>query len=348
MVLPLIAAGALVSVGTAAYTAYQQGKISKEAYQRQKSLIEDYKRQMDSIGPNDTPPTYSPELMRVIGTYEPEIAQRIQEETPELIQESASGQEKQYQKDVLSQLSSLSQTGDDAISRAQREEAAFEADAATKRRRNEAVKQMTQRGLGGSGADILAQIQGGQDASVEQRRAALQAAANAQSRRYDALNQLGSMAGQVRGQNTNTESANKQIMNSFRQRTANARQNYEQAVAETRNDAQRYNLNVAQSVADANVGINNRGQMVNQDRQYDTATAEKDRQRGMVANMTGMQQTAATSKQQGDMANNAAWGQVGQATGSSLGSLGTYYDNKAARDTELEQRVLDRQASKRG
>jgi hypothetical protein len=264
--IPVLAAMAVVSVASAAYTAYKNGEISEEEYARAQQDAEEYQRAVEELGDAAPPPQYSPELIGILAKYNPELPMQIQEAAPEMISESESVTEKGLQRDVLSKLSQLSETGDDAISLAQREQAAFDADSNAKRRRDQVVKDMAQRGLGGSGADILTQMQAQQDANVTERQAALDAAAGAQGRRYDALNKLGSLAGQVRGQNTDVESLNRNIMNSFKQRTASAKQIFENNRANTMNEAQQYNVGNENSRNIQNVGIKNQGQMTNQNR----------------------------------------------------------------------------------
>lgn len=261
--IPLLIVGAAVAAGAAIYNAYQQGKISREEYERKRKLLEQYQAEVDRIGPGSPPPPLSMEQYQIMGQYAPEVASFYEQQAPELITEAGSTQERGYQRDVMSRLSNLAQTGDDAISRAAREQAGFEADAAAKRRREQILREYSQRGMGGSGQQLLADIAGSQQADVAQRQAALQAQAGAQQRAYQALGDLGSLASNVRQQNTSTERANRDIMNQFTRDVATNRNAYNRYVAQTRNDAQQTNLNNLQNVANANVGIRNQENFLN-------------------------------------------------------------------------------------
>lgn len=341
----------VAAVATSLYSAYKQGQISEDQLAQQQKMLEDYKRELDNLPEGAPPPVFTPELYQVISTYKPEFAQQIEEEAPELVTEQDSVTEKGYQRDVLNKLSNLSQTGSDAISDAAREQAAFEADSGATRRRNEIVKQMAQRGLGGSGADILTQLQSSQDEAVNQRQAAMQAAADAQSRRYSALNQLGSLSGQVRSQNTNVEEANRNVMNAFKQRTSNARNQYQRYLADTQNDAQLKNMQAAQAAADNNVGLRNTSNLGNMTRAFDTQESRRKEKKGDLASMFGIQRQDLAS--QGAAAKEKV-GNYATAANVAIGAGSDYYQGESAkkerseqRDWEADQREKDRQSGYR-
>lgn len=340
--IPVLVGMAAAGVASAAYTAYKNGEISEEAYQRAKQDSEDYQRAVEELGDAAPPPQYSPELIGILAKYNPELPAQIQEAAPEMISESESVTEKGLQRDVLSRLSQLSETGDDAISLAQREEAAFTADANAKRRRDQVVKDMAQRGLGASGADILTQMQAQQDADVTERQAALDAAAGAQGRRYDALNKLGTMAGDVRGQNTNVERVNRDIMNSFKQRTASAQQLFQNQRAGIQNDAQQFNVYAENNRNIANVGIKNQGQLTNQNR----SIAYQDKVRGeKLANLANRyNQQSKLSDMYTTGAKQASQDEdkvIGSVVGAAQTGFGAYTANQAAKRQGITQDLQD-------
>jgi hypothetical protein len=267
--IPLLIVGAAITAGAALYKSYKEGKINREEYERRKRMLEDYQAKMDQIGPGDAPPPITLEQYKLIGSYVPEVAQYYEQQAPELITEAGSTTERQAQRDALSRLSNLAVTGEDAISRAQREEAAFEADAAAKNRRAQILREYEQRGLGGSGQQLLADIAGSQDTDVAQRQAALRAAAEAQGRRYQALGDMAGLASNIRQQNTATEKANRDIMNQFTRDLASGRNSYNRYVAGTRNEAQQYNIGRAQNVANANLELTNRQNLANREAAMD-------------------------------------------------------------------------------
>lgn len=340
--IPVLVGMAAVGVASAAYTAYKNGEISEEAYERAKQNAEDYQRAVEELGDAAPPPQYSPELIGILSKYNPELPAQIQEAAPEMISEAESVTEKGLQRDVLSRLSQLSETGDDAISLAQREEAVFTADANAKRRRDQIVKEMAQRGLGGSGADILTQMQAQQDANVTERQAALDAAAGAQGRRYDALNKLGTMAGQVRGQNTDVERVNRDIMNSFKQRTASAQQLFQNQRANIQNEANQYNTGIENNRRIQNNSITNNAQMTNQNRDI----AYEDKKRGEKLGNLAMKynQNSKLSDMYAANARQASQDQdkiIGSAIGAGQTLYGGYTANQAAKRQGATQDLQD-------
>ena len=192
--------------------------------------------------------------------------------------DSASQPEKRMQREALNRYSNLSQTGTDVIADAQREEALFDAGAQDKARRNQIVQNMANRGLGGSGQDLLAQMQSSQDAAVNARSASLDAVKQAEMRRLGALDKMANMAGSVRSQNSQVEQTNANIMNSFNQRLASSKNLYNQNAAQTQNDAQKFNIGNEQQTRNANTGLRNQTNFTNMTRQERAAEALREYQ----------------------------------------------------------------------
>jgi hypothetical protein len=267
-----------------------------------------------------------------------------------LVTESDSGFEKGKQREALNQLSGLAGSGNDAISRAETEKAAYQADAAAKSRRNEVLRQMQQSGLGGSGQSILSSIAGGQQDDQAQYLGGLQSAADAQKRRIDAIGQMGSLATNVRGQNFNTEQANKTIMNRFRENTANAKNLYNRQTTQDKNEAAKFNINQNQTIADKNVGLGNSELVMNDERKAAYERAKL----GLAEKIAGLQYTGKTNKSAGDAvigqqdsANRAQmFGTLAQGAGAAAGAYGTEQTNKqtqsnADRDYELKKEMYN-------
>lgn len=320
--IPLLIIGAAVTAGAAIYNAYQQGKISRKEYEKRKRMLEDYQAKMDQIGPGDPPPPISLEQYKLIGSYVPEVAQYYEQQAPELITEAESIPERQMQREALSRLSNLANTGEDAISRAQQEEAAFQADAAAKSRRAQILREYEQRGLGGSGQQLLADVAGSQDADVAQRQAALRAAADAQGRRYQALGDMANLASNIRQQNTSTEKANRDIMNQFARDLASSKNSYNRYVAGVRNEAQQYNLQNAQNIANANLGLANQQNLANRAAAIDYEKQKRDWElsKADIAFNEGKGLSGLYANNARQNAQN--WSNVGGAFGGEISSIG--------------------------
>ena len=339
-----------IAAATTAYQAYEADKqrgIATKKQAEDAQALADYVDELKKLGPGAEPPPINLQRFALLKEYIPEAADYYEQQAPELVTEADSGFEKGKQRQALEQLSGLSETGDDAISRAATEKAAFEADAAAKSRRAEVMRQMIQGGLGGSGQGILSGIAGQQQADSNQYLGGLQSAADAQKRRMDAISQLGSLSTNVRGQNFNAEQANKQIMNRFTENVANSKNVYNQKVAADRNEASRFNINQNQNIADKNIGLGNSEMVMNDER----ARAFEASKRGLAEKIAGLQYSGKTGNAaanaqigQQDSANRAQmFGTLAQGVGAAAGAYGTEQTNKQTQENAVEDRKLQRE-----
>lgn len=351
MVWPMVAMAA-VSLVSAAYSEYKQGKISKQELDKRKALAE--KLEQGLRAPPGTAEPFTPEEYAQIQQYSPQIATFVQENRPTMVKEAGSQKEKRIQQEALDAIRARAQSGKDVIADAQREEALFEADARAKGRREEILRNMAARGLSGSGQDLLAQMQGSQDAAVGARQASLDAAKQAEARRLSALTQMGDMASSLRGQNRQVEQTNVDIMNSFNQRLANAQNLYNQNVANTRNEAQRFNIGNQARVNMANTELRNRTGLDNLTRREAAERELRDFENQKLRDIVNVQSGLAATQGQADRDRVAGRDQLIQS-GVSAGSqvYSGYKADQAAsaaaaqaeqnRMEDLRQRELDRQ-----
>ena len=128
----------------------------------------------------------------------------------------------------------------------------------------------------GTGAGLAAQLQGEQDEAIAARQATLQGVQEAEARRRGALSQAASLAGQMRNENLQVESANVNTMNAFNQRLANAKNLYNQYAANTRNEAQQINQQRQMAREQYNLGLTNQYNLYN--RQQREAARERARE----------------------------------------------------------------------
>jgi hypothetical protein len=292
MVWPVIAMMAVTAAATA-YTAYKKGQISKDEYERQKKLGEEMQRKMQA--PPGTAEPITLEEYQYAQQYNPQIAAFVEENKPELITEAKSQYESSKQRQGLNEFDRLSRTGTDVIADAQREEALFDADARAKSRNASILRDRANRGLGGSGDELLAQLDSSQDAQVAARQSSLDAVKQTEARRLSALGNMTGLASSVRGQNMQVEQNNANVMNSFNQRMANSKNLYNQGVANTQNEAQRFNIGNKMSVDNANTGIRNNQTVTNVNRAEQAAKEKRDFENAMA---TGQYELAAKLSQQ--------------------------------------------------
>ena len=278
--IPFVVAAMAVTALAGAYVAYKKGQISKE----QLAKMEEHAKNMEAkmIAPSGTAEAFTPEEYEFAQKYNPQIATYVQENRPELVTDSASQPERRMQRDALNRYANLSQSGTDVIADAQREEALFDAGAQDKARRNQIVQNMANRGLGGSGQDMLAQMQSSQDSAVNARSASLDAVKQAEARRLGALDKMAGLAGNVRGQNFQVEQNNANVMNAFNQRLSSSKNQYNQNAADTQNRAQQFNIENEQRVNAANTGLRNQSNLSNLTREEDAKQRLLDFQNNMA------------------------------------------------------------------
>lgn len=289
----------LGSLAVNAYAAYKKGEISEQEYRQAKSQAAELERQLKTLRPDETWEDINPQLLSAAAKYSPDIAAFVQEKAPELIQEAQSTTEKQVQRAALQKYSAMAESGRDVISEAQREQALFEADARSKQRQQALMDRMRQQGLLGSGAGLQAQLASEQATAQEARQAALQGVQEAEMRRRQALGQAASLAGQIRGQNLQVESANVNTMNSYNSRLANARNLYNQYAANQRNQAQMINQQRERETEQYNLGLQNQYAMYN--RQQREAARERARQYDVDMANTRYKLSRGLSQQRADI-----------------------------------------------
>jgi len=90
-----------------------------------------------------------------------------------------------------------------------------------------------------------------------------QAAANSQQTRMNQGQNAANLAGNIHGQELSQEEINARAINDFNNRMSANQQNYLNRNADTLNNAQQYNLGMAQDAANKNVVNNNNAKMWN-------------------------------------------------------------------------------------
>jgi len=266
----------LASTAVNAYAAYKKGEISEAEYRRAQQAANELERQLKTLRPDENWENINPALLSETAKFSPDIAAFVQENAPELIQEAGSATEKRVQREALQKYAAMSESGRDVISEAQREQALFESDARAKQRQRALMEAMRRQGQLGSGAALQAQLSQEQAEAVNARQAALQGVQEAEMRRRQALDQAANLAGQIRGQNLNVESANVGTMNAYNQRLANAKNMYNQYASGARNQAQMINQQREMERERYNLGLQNQYAMFN--RQQRDAAKERARQ----------------------------------------------------------------------
>lgn len=315
----------LMGVGSAAinaFAAYQKNEISKQQYEQAVAAANELERKLKTLRPDETWQNIEPQLLQATAKYSPDIAAFVQENAPELVTEAQSQTEKRVQREALQKYAAMSETGRDVISEAQREQALFEADARAKQRQERLLEGLRRQGQLGSGAALAAQLQTEQGERVAARQEALQGVQQAEMRRREALGQAATLAGQIRGQNVNVESANVNTMNAFNQRLANAKNMYNQYAANTRNEAQTINQQREIQRQQANLNLQNQYALMNRQQQL----AARERARQFDVDLAQTTHAARQGAETGRFAGEREFiGDIGTSITSGMGTaMGTY------------------------
>ncbi len=191
-------------------------------------------------------------------------------------------------------------------------------------RRKAVLNNMAQRGVLGSGMELAAQLQAQQQAVDTQSQAADRLTQQAQARALQALQQQGTMAGDIRRQDVAEQTAAARARDAINQwNLANQQQVANQNVQQ-RNLSQQQNLAARQAQEDQRARLANQQQMYNKELQQQ----QFQNQMQQASGLAGQYQQGATRAQQ---AGSAAAKQIGGIAGgisNIIGSFGQKDDDK--------------------
>lgn len=273
----------LAALGTTAVTVYmglkaarEKGEISEQEYQESVRAINKLEQELKSLRPDETWENIDPQLLQKAAEYSPDIAAFVEENAPQLITEAGAAAERRIQRQALQKYAAQAETGRDVIADAQREQAIFESGTRAKQRQQALMQKMKQQGMLGSGAELAAQLQIEQAEAQAAREQSLRGVQEAEMRRRQALGEAAQLAGQMRSQALNVESANVSTMNAYNQRLANAKNLYNRYASGARNEAQLENQRREIARQSANIQLANEYAKFN--RQQQEAARERARQ----------------------------------------------------------------------
>lgn len=250
----------------------------------------------------------------------------------------------------LAALSSLEDVGSNGMTMADKANLAqIQENASMQERGNrEAILQNArQRGMGGSGMEMLAQLTSGQNSANRARMEGLNVAATAQQRALDAMAQAGTLGGNIRGQDFSEGAAKATSQDAINRFNAANSQTVLGRNVDRSNTAQEKNLAARQGLANSNVDIGNDQTRYNVGlSQYNNDVRQKkygntmgqidyrnqlrDKQFGNRADVAkgkaGMYQVGAGAAQAAADATRAQWAGYGQAASQGINSAANYYN----------------------
>lgn len=196
----------------------------------------------------------------------------------------------------------------------------------TRAKTDQILQSYQQKGMGGSGAALAAQLSAAQAGNQEQSRAGLQQGAIASQNALSALGQLGSLSGQVRGQDFGENQARAQAADAFSQFNV-ANQIAQQARnVNSKNQAQAANLQNDQNISNANTSAGNaelQRQVAAQHQMWqDQMTAAQSKANALNGQATQARQEAQNTAQ--------SWQNIGAGVAGAAGAIGNAFPKTQA------------------
>lgn len=227
---------------------------------------------------------------------------------------------KQNQMAALDYLSNLGNEGGlDATDRAKLGQIQTDEDTAAKGRREAIVQNAQSRGMGGSGLELMSQMQNQQDSATRQSQRDMDVAAQAQQRALDAMIQQGNMSGQMQNQAFNQQAQVAGANDAISKFNAQNQQNQINQNVLSHNQAQAQNLQNAQGIANANVATSNQQQQYNKNlaqQQFENELKKRQGQAGIASS------NAAASNAQSQAQANANNALIGAGIGAGASIYG--------------------------
>lgn len=248
------------------------------------------------------------------GTLTPEMVELIQQGDTALSSVSTDPRLRQSQLDSLSGLEELATRGMSAGDLAGMELARRNAAAEAQAKQGQILQNMQQRGIGGSGAELLASLTSAQSSADRLQQAQLEEAKARQNARQAALTQQANAAQSLRGQDYNEASAMAQARDQIARFNAANAQNIAQSNVGARNQAQQTNLTNAQNLRNMNTGLSNEQQQFNKQLQQ----TDFNNRRALAGDRSAALGGAANAADTRAAQTAGMWSQIGQGVGGAV------------------------------
>lgn len=250
------------------------------------------------------------------GTLTPEMMQAMNLDPSAMEGISTDPRLKQQQMSALEQLGGIAETGMSAADQASFELARRGAAQENQAMQGQILQNMQARGQGGSGAELIAKLNGAQKSADSMQAAQLEQAKAQQAARMEALNQVGTMATNIQGQDFNQQSKVAEAKDMINRFNVQNSQNVSNTNVTNKNVANQANLANQQNINNQNTGISNQQQQYNkelQQRQFDNQMKKAAAKGGQYQNLSQSYSNSA--------ANSAAL--EGQLIGAAIGAGAT-------------------------
>lgn len=267
------------------------------------------------------------------GTFTPELERAIQANPSEFQKIIANPTYKGAQNRALSELEDIGYDGGLRLQdKAAIEDATLAGQARDRGNRDAISADMARRGMGGSGFDVAAKLQGQQATADQLSNQRLKIAAGAQDRALQAIEGAGDLAGKYRTQDFGEQSAKASAADRINLFNTTNLQDVQQRNLASQNAAAAQNLKEKQRIADSNI------QQSNYEQEYNKKLAQQKFQNEAqkASGTSGQYQALAQNAQQqgqnlGNLYSNIGGGVANAATaGAQWSYLDDYLKNKKA------------------
>lgn len=260
------------------------------------------------------------------GQLSPEQAQAAMAERSQMENISTDPRLKQAQMQALDGLQDIANNdGLTAVDRAQLERVKGEIGQQDRGQRESIIQNANARGVGGSGLELMAQLQAQQGSAQKASQMGFDVAAQAQQNKLRALEQAGQMGGQIRGQDFDQQAQVASAQDAINKFNAANKQQVNLMNTDSRNQANASNLNNAQRIADSNTESRNQQQMSNKQLIQQDFENKYRRAGGQASGMQNAAQMAA-NKANTDK----------QTTGAVIGAVASAFSDKNVK-TDVEK-----------
>lgn len=192
--------------------------------------------------------------------------------------------------------------------------------------------EMARRGLGGSGFDVAAQLQGQQGTADRMANSSLKAAASAQDRALQAIMGAGDLAGKYRSQDFSEQAQKASAADKINMFNTENLRDVNQRNTGMLNRSQELNLANRQKISDDNTRLGNSEQMYNKG----LAQQQYENEMKRTAGATGQYKNVADNEQKGGQMLGNTIGNIGAAVTSAYGA-----NAKANSDSEAQSKYYD-------
>lgn len=234
------------------------------------------------------------------GVMSPEEAQTVLLEKSDLNNISLDPNLKKSQMDALQGLQEITEGGGlTGMDRANLQRIKSEEDAAARGKREAIIQNAQARGMGGSGLELMSQMQNQQDSATRNSQRDMDVAGMAQERALQALMQQGQLSGQIQNQDFNQQAQVAGANDAISRFNAQNQQGQINQNVTARNNAQTANLANKQNIANANVNTQNQQQINNKEliqRQFDNEIKKRSGQAGIATQNAQAQGANSTSQ----------------------------------------------------